>query len=227
MKTFLFYLITCFLISNSFGQEFEETLENHFKLSYCNCVQNNKTDILDEDEIENCLKAEILELKNIYSKYMDFDPNSNDEKNDAVRKEIFNKNIEEIINTCDVYYLKLDESLDNLLGLYKKEFEIFDFKTVNDLIETNPENANLYGIRALIHWKNKNYKEASDDFYKGYNLDSSNTNFLMFTAITKSKANEFVEAIDLFQKLINDFGEDDLLSLLYLTKRKQREFTKN
>ncbi len=214
-------------MSNSFGQEFEGALENHFKLSFCNCVENNKTDILDEDEIENCLKAEILKSKNMYSKYMNFDSNSDDEKNDTVIRKIFNKNIEEIINTCDIYYIKLDESLDNILGLYKKEFEIFDIKTVNDLIEANPENADLYGIRALIHWKNKNYKEASKEFYKGYNLESSNTNFLMFTAITKSKANEFVEAIDLFQKLINDFGEDDLLSLLYLTKRKQKEFSKN
>lgn len=227
MKKVIFYLTTCFLASISFGQEFEIALENHFKLSFCNCVQNNKTNILDEDEVENCLKAEILKSKNLYSKYMDFDPNNDDKKNDDVRKKIFNDNIEEIINTCDIFYTKLDESLDNILNLYKEEFEIFDIKTVNNLIKENPENADLYGVRALIHWKDKNYKEASKDFYNGYYLDSSNTNFLMFIAITKAKANEFVEAIDIFQKLINDFGEDDLLPLLYLTKRKLKESTQN
>lgn len=149
-----------------------QSYKNAFRDDICKCL-----DMVSQKRslTNNTLKACYIEILPDYADLIDAsiveeDINKKFIKGQLARKDLLTAMYTELIYTCDVYYNYVNLQRTNSALVLRKDASESELKRYNQWVALKP-NFTTYYMRACVHFKLKNLKEAEDDIHKSIALN--------------------------------------------------------
>lgn len=210
MKTYIAFLI----LSAGLLSVNAQTYKSAFRADMCDCLETESLKrTLTENAFKTCLRETLPKYaEKIDASIVEADPNKKFQLGQIARKDLLVSMYAELIYTCDVYYKHIDFKRNSTKLIARENAQESTLSKYNEMVALTP-NAMAYFMRADIHFKLGNIKEAEDDINKSLSLNPnkdnvmSTRNELMLLAWVYEEQERYREAVAIYDKVY--FGDLD------------------
>lgn len=211
-----------------FAQEIPEDLKIKFKNIFCECAEQFKNAYYNEQVHETCIFEKLDNSKHDFLPFSEKNPNQTDlEKLSKLGKNLTLNYLEELVYECEPYIATIESIKVNMLDYFKQENGEDDLSLINLLIEQMPDDYEFYTTRGIIYYSIDDYENAVLDLNHSLKINPEYENALLILGWIHEEHGNFDEAIEQYQKLVDQFNSFEYHAFIYAAQRNQQESLQN